>query len=258
MSGLLVFIGLGLRDGKDITLRGLEVVKMCDTVFAEFYTSVLPGTAPEELERQLGKKITVLSREQVESEKVIIEKAKNGKVAFLTAGDPMAATTHVSLRLKAIELGIETRIIHNASILSAAAGILGLQHYKFGRTTSIAFRSGNYKPASSYDVLAENFKMGLHTLILLDLKPDEKRFMSANEGLELLMQMEREQKKGIFTEKNLVCVVGTAGSDKPVVRAGTVADLLKEDFGAPPHSIIVPGKLHFMEEEALRKIAGMK
>jgi diphthamide biosynthesis methyltransferase len=25
----------------------------------------------------------------------------------------------------------------------------------------------------------------------------------------------------------------------------------KEDFGKPPHCLIIPGKLHFMEEEAL-------
>jgi diphthine synthase len=30
----------------------------------------------------------------------------------------------------------------------------------------------------------------------------------------------------------------------------------KEDFGAPHHSIVVPGKLHFMEAEALVELAG--
>jgi diphthine synthase len=33
--------------------------------------------------------------------------------------------------------------------------------------------------------------------------------------------------------------------------AGKAADLLDVDFGPAPHCLIVPGKLHFMEEDAL-------
>lgn len=38
---MLVFVGLGLGDAKDITVKGLEVVKKCKRVYLEAYTSIL-------------------------------------------------------------------------------------------------------------------------------------------------------------------------------------------------------------------------
>ena len=38
---MLYFIGLGLGDEKDISVRGLEIVKKCKLVFLEKYTSIL-------------------------------------------------------------------------------------------------------------------------------------------------------------------------------------------------------------------------
>ena len=42
-KGTLYLIGLGLGSEKDITVRGLEIVKQCAEVYLEAYTSVLPG-----------------------------------------------------------------------------------------------------------------------------------------------------------------------------------------------------------------------
>lgn len=38
---MLYVIGLGLGDVKDITVKGLEIVKSCEFVYLEAYTSVL-------------------------------------------------------------------------------------------------------------------------------------------------------------------------------------------------------------------------
>ena len=38
---MLYLIGLGLGDAKDITVKGLEIVKEADVVFLEAYTSIL-------------------------------------------------------------------------------------------------------------------------------------------------------------------------------------------------------------------------
>jgi diphthine synthase len=38
---MLYFIGLGLSDEKDITVRGLEVVKRAARVYLESYTAIL-------------------------------------------------------------------------------------------------------------------------------------------------------------------------------------------------------------------------
>jgi diphthine synthase len=38
---MLTFIGLGLFDENDISLKGFEAIKESDLVYAEFYTSCL-------------------------------------------------------------------------------------------------------------------------------------------------------------------------------------------------------------------------
>lgn len=38
---MLFLVGLGLGDDKDITVKGLEVVKKCKRVYLEAYTSIL-------------------------------------------------------------------------------------------------------------------------------------------------------------------------------------------------------------------------
>ena len=124
------------------------------------------------LKKNIGKKIEVSSRDETENGDKIIDSALKENVVFLTCGDPMTATTHVDLRLRAVEKGIKTRIIHGGSIVTAVPGLLGLQNYKFGRTTTLAYPEKNYFPTSPYDVIKDNKKMGLHTLILLDIQAD--------------------------------------------------------------------------------------
>ncbi|TDA27507.1 MAG: diphthine synthase, partial [Archaeoglobi archaeon] len=83
---MLFLIGLGLWDSKDITLRGLEIVKNSDAVYAELYTSKL-GVGVEELEKFFGRKIEVLKREDLEDKSYrILERAKKEDIAILVAG----------------------------------------------------------------------------------------------------------------------------------------------------------------------------
>lgn len=49
---MLYLVGLGLGDAKDITVKGLEVVRSCSRVYLEAYTSVLT-VGKEALVRQL-------------------------------------------------------------------------------------------------------------------------------------------------------------------------------------------------------------
>jgi len=247
----LYFIGIGLYDEKDISLRALEIIKKCSIVYLENYTSVL-SCSVKKLEKLYEKKIILASRELVEkkTEETILKHAFEKDVAFLFVGDPMSATTHIDLRLRAEKAGIECVIIHNTSVFSAV-GVTGLQLYKFGRTTSIPFQEENWHPETPYDTIKENMKNGLHTLLLLDLRPHEKRFMTINQAIEYLLSIEEKRKEKVFS-KGLLCVgCARLGSLKPCIKAGNAEDLLKEDFGKPMHCLIVPGKLHFAEEEAL-------
>jgi len=246
--GILYFVGLGLSDLKDISIRGKEIVEGADSVFAEFYTSRL---SDENISGFFGREIRILNREELEDEKVILEAVERGDTVLLTAGDPMSATTHNSLRLSAMKRGIEVKIIHSASIFTAAPGLLGLWPYKFGRATTLARPERGFFPTSPYDVLVSNLKMGLHTLILLDIKVEEDYFMTAGEGLSLLLQMEEEKGEGILTPDTEVAVVARAGSENPALFFGPISSALKRDFGPPLHTIILPGKLNFMEREIL-------
>ncbi len=256
--GELVFVGLGLCDEKDISLRGVEEIKEADAVFAELYTSLMPRLSVQRLERLVGKKVSIVSRRVLEEEEggAILRQAKRGKTVFLVPGDPLIATTHVDLRIRAEGQGIKTRIIHGASIISAVIGLSGLQNYKYGRSVTIPFPENGFISETPYRVIGENREMGLHTLCFLDIRADEKRCMTVREGLETLLAVEKRKRSQVITKETVVVGIARAGSKIPIVKAGYVENMITYDFGSPPHTLVFPGKLHFMEAEALITLAG--
>uniref|UniRef100_A0A8V0ZVU1 diphthine methyl ester synthase n=1 Tax=Gallus gallus TaxID=9031 RepID=A0A8V0ZVU1_CHICK len=85
---MLYLVGLGLGDAKDITVKGLEVVRRCRRVYLEAYTSVLT-VGKEALEEFYGKELILADRETVEQEAdSILKDADVCDVAFLVVGDP--------------------------------------------------------------------------------------------------------------------------------------------------------------------------
>ena len=256
--GELIFVGLGLHDEKDVSLRGLEEVRQMDVVFAEFYTSLMPGLSVQKLEELVGRDVVVVSRRSLEEEggREILQEAKRGKTAFLVPGDPLIATTHVDLRIRAEREGIKTRVIHGSSIVSAVVGLSGLQNYKCGRSVTIPFPEDGFVSETPYRVIMENRERELHTLCFLDIKAEEERYMTVKEGLQALLEVEKKRKRGVITRETLVVGVARAGSRKPAVKAGYVGELIDHEFGAPPHTLVFPGRLHFMEAEALIALAG--
>ncbi|MBT4824460.1 diphthine synthase [Candidatus Woesearchaeota archaeon] len=256
---MLYLIGLGLGNEKDITVNGLKAVKECDVVYLENYTSKLQCDLSK-LEELYGKKIILAERGDVEGDESkgmnpILEDAKTKKVALLVIGDPMGATTHTDMLLRCKELGIEFKVIHNTSILNAI-GIVGLELYKFGKTTSIPFPEPSFQPETAYDVLKLNKRNGMHTLCLLDLRPSEERFMTVNDGIKILLDIgkkkvkDKKEKKALFKEDTFCIGCARIGNDN-FIKAGKAKDLLEIDFGGYPHCLIIPGKLHFVEEEAM-------
>ncbi|HIK02617.1 TPA: diphthine synthase [archaeon] len=247
---MIKIIGLGLWNEKSMSIEAMEEANDCDVLYAEFYTSRLIGLrSKEELVKVLGKDIKFLRREEVEvSQKFILDRAKKEKVGFLVAGDALTATTHIDLVIEAKKRGIEVKIIHGSSIYTAAAGLAGLQIYKFGRSCSIPYPQPGFKVESPFEVIAGNLKQGLHTLVFLDIQPD--KLMTANEAMQILLEIGKKKKSRILDNKEIV-VVARAGSDEAVVKYGKIKDLIEMNFGEPMHIIIVPGKLHFKEKEYL-------
>ena len=183
---VLYFIGLGLSDEKDITVKGLEVVKRASKVYLEHYTAVLM-IDKEKLEAFYERPVILADREFVESgcdEMIEAAKAVDGKeeeICFCVVGDPYCATTHSDLYMRCVKEGVRVEVIHNASIVSAM-GCCGLQVYRYGEIISIPFFTEKWKPYGFYDKIKANRKAGLHTLCLLDIKVKEPTLESLARG----------------------------------------------------------------------------
>ena len=256
---MLTFVGLGLYDERSITLEGRDALEAADRVFAEFYTSKLAGATVDDVEAIHDVEIEVRDRAGVEQDpEPILEAAESGDVVFLTAGDTMISTTHVDLRLRAAERGIDTRIVHGTTAEAAAASLTGLQNYRFGKATTLPFpyaHGGDGVPGSVVDTIQDNRDRGLHTLVYLDIKvgtgpkgpdPDHEEYMTADYAAGLLA--EELDTVGV--------VVARAGSPDPVVAADSLSALGEQEFGEPLHLLVIPGDLHVIERDALAELGG--
>jgi diphthine synthase len=249
---VLAFVGLGLYDRKDISVRGLELVREADFVFLESYTSVLGGSGPGELEAWYGRAVRKVTRETIEIDpEEILCLAEEKRVVLLTGGDPMVSTTHTDLRMRAHRRGIDTTIVHGSSISTAVCGLSGLQNYRFGKSCSLPFPHRGWAPVTPIEVIAGNLSRDLHTLVYLDISGD--RCMTIPEALEILSDL--AEKRGI----SLPVLVGIsrAGSGCPVIVAGDARKLSATDFGPPLHVLVVPASLHVMEREYLEMFASL-
>lgn len=261
---MLTLIGLGLGDASDITLKGLETVQDADIVYLEAYTSYLINSNATELSLKYRKEVIVADREFVESGEVLRE-ASEKKVVLLVVGDVFGATTHSDLIVRCNKLNIETKVIHNASILNAI-GCCGLQLYRFGQAISLCFWTDGWQPDSWYERLKSNRDAGLHTLVLLDIKVKEvsdenlargrtiyepPRYMTINEGIKQILSVEERKKKEAVDVSGTTMAIGAAriGSHTQKIVFGTMKVLLSVDFGAPLHSLVIPGEIHECEKD---------
>ncbi|XP_027092710.1 probable diphthine methyl ester synthase isoform X2 [Coffea arabica] len=275
---MLYIIGLGLGDEKDITLRGLEAVQKSQKVFIEAYTSLLSfGISSDGLstlkemynllqEKLYGKSITVADREMVEekADDILLE-ATSSDVAFLVVGDPFGATTHTDLVVRAKKLGVDVKVVHNASVMNAI-GVCGLQLYRYGETVSLPFFTDTWRPDSFYEKIQRNRKLGLHTLCLLDIRVKEPsleslcrgkkqyeppRFMAVSVAIEQLLEVEQMRGENAYTEDTTCVGFARLGSEDQLVVAGSMKQLLEVDFGPPLHCLVIVGDTHPVEEEML-------
>jgi len=247
---MLTFVGLGLWDERSITVEGRAALRDADRVFAEFYTSRLMGTDVDALAAHHDVDIEVRDRAGVEGDPgPILDAAAAGDAVFLTAGDTMISTTHVDLRLRAHDRGIDTRVIHGTTAEAAAASLTGLQNYRFGKATTLPFpyaHGAETVPGSVCDTLDDNRDRGLHTLVYLDIKREREEYMTADIAANLLAE---------GYEDRLAVAVCRAGSPEPTVEADRLSELADRAFGDPLHLIVVPGDLHHIEADALRELA---
>lgn len=238
---MLTLIGTGVCF--DLTADGVAALRKSSEIYIETYTNLISEEKISALEKTLNTKIIRLGRKDVESS-FLIKRARNAYVSLLVSGDPLIATTHLSLILDAKKAGVETRIVHNSSIYTAAAGKAGMQMYKFGRTCSIPNPRPNYAPTSWFDMVKENLGRDAHTLVLLDTEPQP---MDAKTALDLIEGIDRG---GLLKNKSIVALSRVGELDEKI-SCGEMEKLKKSDLGKPPFVLIIPGKLHMVEEEYL-------
>jgi diphthine methyl ester synthase len=226
----------------------------------------------------------------------ILNDAQNVDVAFLVVGDPFGyvssslfthqadvnkncrATTHTDLVLRARSLNIPVASVPNASIMSAI-GATGLQLYNFGQTVSMVFFTDTWKPASFYDRIRENRNIGLHTLVLLDIKVKEQslenmargrkiyeppRYMTVGQCAQQMLEIEAIKKEegdgkdGVYGEESLAVGAARVGGKTEKFVSGTLKQLCDADeaLGGPLHSLVLLGRrTHELESEYVREFA---
>jgi len=232
----LTLIGSGISF--DLTLSAIDALASADLVYIETYTNPIDGDEVSILEEKIGKKIKRLPRRDVESQ-YLIDRAQNQRVCLISSGDPLTATTHITLVLDAKSKNIEVKIIPNSSIYSAAPARAGLQIYRFGKTASLVNPRENYAPTSSLDIIRKNIELDMHSLVLLDTEPEP---MDAKTALEML------------SEFDFAVVISRLGAMDEKITYGKTAELSEKKLGKPPFAIIIPAKLHVLEEEFLKTL----
>jgi diphthine synthase len=261
---MFYLIGIGSRK-EQITQEMFECIQKSDSVFLEYYTSFYEDSL-EELEKFLGKKLILAPREVVESEieERMLEPAKEKDVTLLVMGDPLIATTHTDLLLRAEEMQVKTQVIHNISIANSITRT-GLQFYKFGKITSIPFFSEKFQPRTPYLVYIDNHKMGAHSLFLLDLDPINEKYLKAHEAMQYLLNLPskmleeeelEEREASMLDEEAELIICSRLGFTDERIRYGNIKDLIEEDKKNPlpePLCCIIPGDLHEMERNFLEQ-----
>jgi diphthine synthase len=232
----------------DLSLRAIEAARQADVVYAETYTMKLE-TTPQLLGETIGRPVHTLSRGGMEEDAdKLLDEAGEGDVAILVGGDALTATTHISLVVDAARRGVPVKIVHGGSIFTAVAET-GLSLYKFGRTVTVPLPEKGPVDAV-IRAIRDNREQGLHTLILLDLDEPTRRYLTVNQAITRL------EETGELSMDTLLVAVARLGSENQVIRADTAENLKAHDFGEPPHAMVAPGRLHFVEEEALKALAG--
>ncbi len=247
---MLSFVGLGISGFESIPIEGLDVISTADIVYLEQFTSPIGKSDLEKIQNAIKGEFKPAKRWLVEDGNEILENAKGKNVVLLSYGDPYIATTHIELRARAIENKTETRSIHASSSLTSMIGECGLHFYKVGRIATIMSEMKSL--TTPYYVIYKNLIEGNHTVLLLEYNQDKDFFLEPNDALKGLLETEKGQRRKVITESSYVIVASRIGFKDQTIISGRISSLAKTNFGKPPHTIIIPGRLHFTESDALK------
>ena len=247
---MLWFIGLGISGFKSIPSEALDVLSKADIVYLEQFTSPIGKSDLTKIKNATKGEFKLAKRWLVEDGSEILKNAKKKKVVLLAYGDPYIATTHIELRTRAIEDKIKTQSIHASSSLTSMIGECGLHFYKVGRIATVM--SEMKYLTTPYYVIYKNIIEGNHTILLLEYNQDKDFFLDPKDALNGLLETEKGQIRNVISSSTYVIVASRIGFKDQKIISGKISSLKKIDFGKPPHTVIIPGRLHFTESDALK------
>ena len=246
---MLWFVGLGISGTKSIPIEVVKIIQEADFVYLEAFTSPISQIHEEEIKNMVNGNFKIAKRWLVEDGQEILKASESSTVVLLSYGDPYVATTHIELRTRAKLENIETKTIHSASAITSMIGDAGLQFYKVGRVVTIM--NEKKSTITPYTAIFKNLTQGLHSIILLEYNQDKKYFLDPKHAMSDLLDVEKEQKRSVLNNDTFAIIASRIGFETQKIISGKFSNLLKTDFGEPPHSIIITGKLHFTESDAI-------
>src|SRR5919205_2454249 len=140
---MLWIIGIGINGYKGISTDAVDILKKCDRIYLERFTSPLSPddisglSALVEKNDKVNDILIPVQRWFVEDGREIIEQSQFKNIGLLTYGDPLIATTFTELHVRAVKRSIRVKIIHAASGITSLIGESGLHIYKFGRMVTM-------------------------------------------------------------------------------------------------------------------------
>ena len=248
---MLWFVGLGISGFKSIPIEAIDILSNADIVYLEQFTSPIGKSDLTKIKNATKGEFKLAKRWLVEDGNEILKNAKKKKVVLLAYGDPYIATTHIELRTRAIEEKIKTHSIHASSSLTSMIGECGLHFYKIGRIATIMSEMALTTP---YYVIYKNIIEGNHTVLLLEYNQDKDFFLDPKDALKGLLETEKGQVRNVISLSSNAIVASRIGFKDQKIVSGKISSLRKIDFGKPPHTIIIPGRLHFTESDALKML----
>ena len=103
-----------------------------------------------------------------------------------------------------------------------------------------------------YYVIYKNIIEGNHTVLLLEYNQDKDFFLDPKDAVKGLLETEEGQRRKVITESSYVIVASRIGFKDQKIISGKISTLAQINFGKPPHTVIIPGRLHFTESDALK------
>ena len=250
---MLWFVGLGISGARSISIEAQEVLSKADIVYLEQFTSPIEKSDLLKIKKMIKGEFRQGKRWLVEDGTEILKNAKTKKIVLLAYGDPYIATTHIELRTRAIQEKIKTHSIHAASSLTSMIGECGLHFYKVGRIATIMSEMKSL--TTPYYVIYKNIIEGNHTVLLLEYNQDKNFFLNPKDALFGLIETEKGQKRNVIDLSTYAIIASRIGFKDQSIISGKISSLEKIDFGKPPHTIIITGRLHFTESDALKILA---